>query len=528
MFEPTASWSLPAHLFMVSGWSARCTRGDDPMSCVNDDELGGFQPPDHRAGAAAGRDGAGRCGPSRCLERTACRAGRRARPAWTDAARALALPSPRAAACGRATHVRNYAWTDLTCCCTAPRELALLRPRGCTVADANCAAARRAGSGIRCRRSRPSPRPTARQREGRPHFLAAARGGHLPDVSWVVPDETLSEHAPATPAAGQRYVTRLINAVMSGPDWNSTAIFLTWDDWGGFYDHVAPPTVDGNGYGMRVPGARDQPLRAARPRRPPGALASTRSTSSSRTTSWAASASTRGPTAVPTRAPTSARTPRSWATSRPTSTSRAGRAPPDPLPLDPAPGPRARRGPSRHDPSRERQGHERRLVEELRLLLPDVETFLDSDGDGCGDFAGPDRPDRLPRRARRHVPLADAVLSLARSATTATTSPTSTASTRGSARHGDFAELVRTARDRGHPRDRRPRREPHLRPAPVVPGRARRAATRPTATSTSGATRSRRRSRATSCSPTRRTRTGPATTRRGSGTCTASTRTSPT
>ena len=43
MFEPTASWSLPAHLFMVSGWSARCTRGGDPMSCVNDDELGGFK-----------------------------------------------------------------------------------------------------------------------------------------------------------------------------------------------------------------------------------------------------------------------------------------------------------------------------------------------------------------------------------------------------------------------------------------------------------------------------------------------------
>src|SRR5262249_15452197 len=38
------------------------------------------------------------------------------------------------------------------------------------------------------------------------------------------------------------------------PDWNSTAIFLSWDDWGGFYDHVVPPTVDENGYGLRVPG----------------------------------------------------------------------------------------------------------------------------------------------------------------------------------------------------------------------------------------------------------------------------------
>ena len=53
---------------------------------------------------------------------------------------------------------------------------------------------------------------------------------------------------------GQRYVTGLINAVMQGPDWDSTAIFLAWDDWGGFYDHVAPPNVDENGYGLRVPG----------------------------------------------------------------------------------------------------------------------------------------------------------------------------------------------------------------------------------------------------------------------------------
>jgi Phosphoesterase family len=41
---------------------------------------------------------------------------------------------------------------------------------------------------------------------------------------------------------------------MQGPDWNSTAIFLAWDDWGGFYDHVVPPHVDINGYGLRVPG----------------------------------------------------------------------------------------------------------------------------------------------------------------------------------------------------------------------------------------------------------------------------------
>jgi phospholipase C len=49
-------------------------------------------------------------------------------------------------------------------------------------------------------------------------------------------------------------VTGLINAIMRSPDWKSTAIFLSWDDWGGFYDHVVPPRVDENGYGIRVPG----------------------------------------------------------------------------------------------------------------------------------------------------------------------------------------------------------------------------------------------------------------------------------
>ena len=48
-------------------------------------------------------------------------------------------------------------------------------------------------------------------------------------------------------------MTGLINALMNGPDWQSTAIFLAWDDWGGFYDHVQPPKVDENGYDLRVP-----------------------------------------------------------------------------------------------------------------------------------------------------------------------------------------------------------------------------------------------------------------------------------
>jgi phospholipase C len=53
---------------------------------------------------------------------------------------------------------------------------------------------------------------------------------------------------------GMAYVTRLVNAVMRGPAWERSAIFLTWDDWGGFYDHVPPVVVDELGYGIRVPG----------------------------------------------------------------------------------------------------------------------------------------------------------------------------------------------------------------------------------------------------------------------------------
>jgi phospholipase C len=86
------------------------------------------------------------------------------------------------------------------------------------------------------------------------NFFAAAKDGTLPAVSWITPNSKVSEHPQALVSAGQTYVTGLVNAIMKGPDWNSTAIFLTWDDWGGFYDHVVPPAIDQNGLGLRVPG----------------------------------------------------------------------------------------------------------------------------------------------------------------------------------------------------------------------------------------------------------------------------------
>jgi phospholipase C len=86
------------------------------------------------------------------------------------------------------------------------------------------------------------------------NFYTSAANGRLPDVSWVIPSGEVSEHPPGKVSAGQSYVTGLVNAVMRGPDWKSTAIFVTWDDWGGLYDHVQPPRVDRDGYGLRVPG----------------------------------------------------------------------------------------------------------------------------------------------------------------------------------------------------------------------------------------------------------------------------------
>jgi hypothetical protein len=89
--------------------------------------------------------------------------------------------------------------------------------------------------------------------DGANQFLIDAQAGTLPSVAWLIPAEQVSEHIPEGVAEGQAYVTTMINAVMQSPEWNSTVIFLAWDDWGGFYDHVDPPMVDWAGLGLRVP-----------------------------------------------------------------------------------------------------------------------------------------------------------------------------------------------------------------------------------------------------------------------------------
>jgi phospholipase C len=88
--------------------------------------------------------------------------------------------------------------------------------------------------------------------------LTDAAAGNLPAVTWVVPDLTNSDHPLSKSVTGPAWVTAIVNAIGKSTLWDSTAVFVVWDDWGGFYDHVAPPTspavgADWDGPGMRVP-----------------------------------------------------------------------------------------------------------------------------------------------------------------------------------------------------------------------------------------------------------------------------------
>jgi phospholipase C len=93
-------------------------------------------------------------------------------------------------------------------------------------------------------------------------FQVDAAAGNLPAVSWLIPDFAVSDHpsrqVPGGPpfvstCVGENWTVQNINAIMQGPDWPTTAIVISWDDFGGFYDHVVPPQADFYGLGIRVP-----------------------------------------------------------------------------------------------------------------------------------------------------------------------------------------------------------------------------------------------------------------------------------
>jgi len=85
------------------------------------------------------------------------------------------------------------------------------------------------------------------------NFISDASGGNLPAVSWLVSDATDSEHPPYSLCTGENWTVQQINAIMQGPDWATTAIFLTYDEFGSFYDSSPPANPDYYGYGVRVP-----------------------------------------------------------------------------------------------------------------------------------------------------------------------------------------------------------------------------------------------------------------------------------
>jgi phospholipase C len=77
--------------------------------------------------------------------------------------------------------------------------------------------------------------------------------GRLAEVSWVIPPGRSSDHGSNNDGTGPSWVASIVNAIGNSTYWSNTAIFITWDDWGGWYDHVAPQIVNSYEYGFRVP-----------------------------------------------------------------------------------------------------------------------------------------------------------------------------------------------------------------------------------------------------------------------------------
>lgn len=84
-------------------------------------------------------------------------------------------------------------------------------------------------------------------------FCTDIADGNMPRVSWLTPPTADSEHPDASITNGENWTVTQVNCVMNSPYWSGSLIVVTWDDWGGYYDHVVPPVVNYFGYGIRVP-----------------------------------------------------------------------------------------------------------------------------------------------------------------------------------------------------------------------------------------------------------------------------------
>ena len=86
-----------------------------------------------------------------------------------------------------------------------------------------------------------------------PRVLTDIQNGQLATVSWVIPTGQASDHASINDGSGPSWVASVVNAIGNSQYWSNTAIFIAWDDWGGWYDHVAPTVINSYEYGFRVP-----------------------------------------------------------------------------------------------------------------------------------------------------------------------------------------------------------------------------------------------------------------------------------
>jgi phospholipase C len=267
MFEPVDSWSLPSHLYLVSEWSARCS-SSSPGSCVND--------PAQTAGRGRARLKSLPAAFLACLRSHGVKQPKRAdltsAKVITAASACLGTltPAQRQQLLGNGSEAQQlglYSWTDLTYLLQKANVSwhyyvqKGVQPDCDDNPDETAAGCAPVAQGAKTPSIwNPLPSFTDVKADGQlgdvqnlANFYPAAEHGTLPAVSWIAPAQPDSDHPPANLATGQAYVTNLINTIMRGPDWDSTAIFLAWDDWGGFYDHVVPPHVDSDGYGLRVP-----------------------------------------------------------------------------------------------------------------------------------------------------------------------------------------------------------------------------------------------------------------------------------
>ena len=211
MFAPESSWTLPSHLYMVSGWSASCSNLNNAMSCHSDLQWPGGNAADHGK-------------------------------SWTPAD---GTPRP-------------YIWADITWLLHKDHVSWAYYVGPSTCEHPGCPHGSDQEDTAPVQNVLPGFKTVAVDHQlgdvqSNVNYFKDAANGTLPNVSWVVPTTNRGEHPPDDIGNGQAWVTKVVNAAMEGPDWLHTVIYIAWDDWGGFYDHVVPPKVDGNGYGIRVP-----------------------------------------------------------------------------------------------------------------------------------------------------------------------------------------------------------------------------------------------------------------------------------